>query len=478
MKSKYKIIIIITILLIILSVAVSITNYLIFMKTTQTQLKTQALPLSVDNIYTEIQKHIIEPYLVSSMMANDTFLKDWLLHDEKNNEKITKYLKSIKNKYKMQSTFLVSQETKKYYAHNGFLEKIKKGNPNNQWYFKFKNSLKNHEINLDYNKNINQNLMMFINCKIYNQANKLIGVTGIGLEVTYIDQMLHMFEEKYHLNVYFLDKDGKVVLNQQKKNYYQHIDDMKELEEYKEIILSKRTKTLEYEKNGAQYILKTKYIPELDIYLVIEAKVDDFAQDAKKVFYFNLAVSLTFTFIFTIIIIIVLRKHHDKLEKLANFDSLTQVQNRRSFKTKLEHLLLLHSRNKRPFCLLFMDIDDFKIINDTFGHKVGDDVLVQTASILSNHIRKTDLLARWGGEEFVIALIDTDIEDAHTRAQKIREAIQDDKIIKEIIGRSITSCFGLTVCNKYDTIDTLVSRADNAMYSGKQSGKNKVVLAP
>ncbi|MFT7003962.1 MAG: diguanylate cyclase (GGDEF)-like protein [Sulfurimonas sp.] len=478
MKSKYKIIIIITILLLILSVTISTTNYIVSIKSTQTQLKTQALPLSIDNIYTEIQKNIIEPYLVSSMMANDTFLKDWLLYDENNEQKITKYLQSIKDKYKMMSTFLVSQKTEKYYTQNGFLEKVKKDNKDNQWYFKFKDSIKNHEINLDFNKNIAKNLIMFINCKIYDYNHNFIGATGIGIEVTYIKQMLNMFKERYHLNVYFLNKEGKIVLNQKSKNNYQQIDDIKGLRKYKETIVSKKPNMLEYIKNGDEYILKTKYIPELDIYLVVEAKVDDFAQDAKKIFHYNLAVSLIFTLIFSLIIMIVLKKYHNKLENLANFDSLTQLSNRRNFKTKLEYFIQLHSRNETALSLLFVDIDNFKIINDTFGHKVGDDILIQFASILSKHIRQTDLVSRWGGEEFVIALIDTDIEDSLTTAQKIREAIQSDEKIKELISRNITASFGLTTYHENDTIDTFISRADNAMYNAKENGKNKVVIAP
>ena len=81
----------------------------------QQQLKTQSLPLSLDNIYTEIQKQIIEPYLVSSMMANDTFVKDWLLHDEESVTRITQYLDMVKNKYGMFATFLVSEQSRNYY---------------------------------------------------------------------------------------------------------------------------------------------------------------------------------------------------------------------------------------------------------------------------------------------------------------------------------------------------------------------------
>ncbi|WP_373001520.1 diguanylate cyclase [Sulfurimonas sp.] len=477
MRSNYKIIIVITVLLLILSVTISVANYMVSLKSTQTHLKTQSLPLSIDNIYTEIQKHLIEPYLVSSMMANDTFLKDWIVHEEENVGKIAKYLDSIKNKYEMLTAFLVSENSKKYYTHNGFLEDIKKDNPTNKWYFDFKNIPKSHEINLDFNDNFTNTLIMFINFKIYDDNYNFIGATGIGIEISYIDEMLRMFKKKYHLNVYFLNEAGKVVLTRQDKSAPKHIDEMQELKAYKDEIISKNTDIIEYEKDGKEYIVKTKYIPELDIYLVVEAKLNDFAKEATQVFYINLGLSLSFTFIFAIIIMLILRKYHQKLERLADFDSLTQIPNRRNFDKQFEQFLALHKRDERPICLVFMDIDDFKTINDELGHQIGDDVLIQVAKILSKSIRKTDLISRWGGEEFVVAFIDTHINDAHTITQKIREAIEKDERLKKTIGYNLTASFGLTSCNEYDNIDTAISRADKAMYEAKQHGKNRVVLA-
>lgn len=477
MRSNYKIIIIITTLLLILSVTISIANYIVSLKSTQVHLKTQSLPLSVDNIYTEIQKHLIEPYLVSSMMANDTFLKDWILQGEKDVKNISKYLDSIKNKYEMLTTFLVSEKSKKYYTHNGYLENIKKGNPTNQWYFDFRDIPKSHEINLDFNNNFTNTLIMFINFKIYDDNYNFIGSTGIGLEISYIDEMLRMFKKNYHLNIYFLNEDGKIVLTRQGANAPRHLNDIPDLKVFKDKIISKDTEIIEYTKNNEDYILKTKYIPELDIYLVVEANLKDFVKEATNIFYINLALSLSFTFIFALIIMFVLRKYHYKLERLADFDSLTQIPNRRNFNQQFKKLLALYKKDERPICLLFMDIDNFKTINDELGHQIGDDVLIQTAQILNKSIRKTDLLSRWGGEEFVIAFVNTHINDAHTITQKIKESIEKNEALKETVGYNITASFGLTACNTNDTIDSSILRADKAMYEAKQHGKNRVVIA-
>ncbi len=120
LKSKYRVVFLITTLLIILSLSISTINYVVSLNNAQSQLKDQALPLSLDNIYMDIQKSIIQPYLVSSLMANDTFVQDWLVNDEDNSQKIIRYLEAIKNKYDMFNTFLVSDKTKNYYNSKRF----------------------------------------------------------------------------------------------------------------------------------------------------------------------------------------------------------------------------------------------------------------------------------------------------------------------------------------------------------------------
>lgn len=477
MKSNYKIITIITILLLTLSITISFFNYMVSKNETQTNLRTQSLPLSVDNIYTVIQKQLIEPYLVSSMMAHDTFLKHWLLHDENEAQKIADYLSSIKEKYGLLTSFLVSQESQNYYTHNGLLEKINSKNPTNEWYFEFLKNTKDHEINLDYNSNFTDNLIMFINFKIYNEEQKLLGATGVGIEVSYIDEMLDMFKKKYNLNVMFINPSGEVVLSKDSKYVKSHLNEMEALKNYKDAITAKDANMFEYEKNSDDYIMQTKYIPELGVYLMVEACVDDFSYKARNVFYFNLAISLFFTVIFALIIIYILKNYHKKLEKLADFDELTNIPNRRKFNEDFERLFSLHQRDGRPISLLFLDIDNFKSINDNIGHHAGDEVLRKTSKILRKNTRKTDLLARWGGEEFIIALINTNINDAFDISQKIREAIAQDQELKNITSYSVTASFGLTACSNTDSIDSIISRADDAMYQAKQSGKNRVVLS-
>ncbi len=476
MKSNYKIAILISFFLFVLTIGSSISYYMVSMNSMERQLKTQSLPLSVDNIYTDIQKHIIEPYLVSSMMASDTFMKDWLINEEENTAKIKKYLDSIKNKYGMLVSFLVSEKSQNYYTQNGFIEKIDKQNSTNKWYFDFKKLEEKHEINLDLNDNISNSVIMFINFKIFDENANYLGATGVGIKISYINEMLQRFRTNYKLKVIFLDKNGNIILGENHKyGTVENIIDNTVYKEFKESILANNSgQQIEYTSKGSKYILNTKYIKELDIHLLVEAKLDDFTQDTKQNFYLNLSISLILTLIIAIIIINIIQEYNSKLEHLAKYDTLTNLPNRRHFTDTLHKYLALSKRTNEKLTLLFIDIDDFKNINDNFGHKIGDEVLKIVAQIIKENTRDSDISARWGGEEFVLAFMNTDLKTATTIAEKIRAILEQSTQIKVFVGCGLTISGGVTQYHPSEDLDSFISRADTAMYSAKESGKNKI----
>lgn len=476
MKSNYKIVFFISILMVVLSLSLTVINHVISLNSAENQLKTQSLPLSVDNIYTEIQKHIIEPYLISSMMANDTFVKDWLIHDEENNIKIKKYLNSVKNKHGMFSTFLVSEKSKSYYTQNGLIEKVNKENLHNQWYFSFKESQKSHEINLDFNNNLTNTMMMFVNYKIYDNEYQFIGATGIALQISYINDMLKKFRQKHSLLVTFYDENGHVVLSEKDFNLKKSIENDKSLKSLKDKIISKNDNLIEYTEDGDNYLIKTKYIAELNLYLSVEAKVSNLTKDMQNIFYFNLFASLLVTLIITLLIVFIVSTNNKKILHLAEFDSLTGMINRRRFKEKFEYFLLLFKRDEKKLSLVFFDIDDFKDVNDTFGHNIGDQVLKEFATIIKSHLRETDLAGRWGGEEFTILLIDCNIEEAKIITEKLRKSIENSQGLHSLVQTSLSASFGITELTHDDDIDTVIKRADSAMYTSKEEGKNRITV--
>lgn len=476
-KNNFYIVITVSALMIVLSISISLINFMVSLHSTETDLKTRSLPLTVDNIYTEIQKHIIEPNLVASMMAHDTFLKDWLINDEKNRDKIIRYLETIKNKYGMFVAFLVSEKTQSYYTQNGFLEHLSNANPDNAWYFNFKKLQGDNEINLDFNNNLDNSLIMFINHKIYDNDYHFVGATGIGLKISYINDMLKRFRQEYNFTVMFVNDNGDIILSERTDRKIQNLSDTPELYNLSDQIIVKDSKILEYQKNGENYLLKTKYIPELELYLLVEAKLDDFTKEVRQTFYLNLAATLLITVIITFVILFMIRGYNQKLEFMARNDPLTGLMNRSTFNDSFNDFLHLSKRSGEPLSLIFFDIDNFKTINDTLGHQAGDNVLIRIAELLKTRLRRTDIIGRWGGEEFIIGLVDTDPKNAEVIAETLRKAFEEDSRLIHLSSSRITASFGIATAHTGDTIDTLLTRVDSAMYRAKELGKNRIETA-
>ncbi|MDI5922789.1 diguanylate cyclase [Halomonas sp. LR5S13] len=165
------------------------------------------------------------------------------------------------------------------------------------------------------------------------------------------------------------------------------------------------------------------------------------------------------------------KRMEDELERQATLDHLTGTYNRRAFDTALRQAIFQAELGDESFSLLLFDIDHFKHVNDRHGHDTGDAILKQLADRVSNSLRSTDILSRWGGEEFTILLPDTRLRGASTFAERLRCQISEVRLH----GLNITISTGITQYRAGDDMDSMLARADDALYRAKSAGRNRVV---
>ncbi|MDZ7671653.1 MAG: diguanylate cyclase [Halanaerobiales bacterium] len=167
-----------------------------------------------------------------------------------------------------------------------------------------------------------------------------------------------------------------------------------------------------------------------------------------------------------------LKKLHKELQVMLKFDDLTGLANRRSFMDYFKQKLSQAKDNSDKLSLLMLDIDNFKDINDTFGHQRGDHVLKEVSIILTENVRRKDLAARLGGDEFLVLLPNTDKDNA----EKIAKRIKDDISSLDIFNKDYytTVSIGGAALNRNDDIESLLKRADDALYKAKDRGRNRV----
>lgn len=175
---------------------------------------------------------------------------------------------------------------------------------------------------------------------------------------------------------------------------------------------------------------------------------------------------------------LVLLKLASEFEYAAKHDALTGLANRREAHAQLDTEYERYLRNKRPFSVLLMDIDLFKSINDNYGHHVGDEAIVMVARTLEGQSRRVDTLSRWGGEEFLLLLPETDAEESAQTAERIRFKIATTPIKTDGQTIATTVSIGVATITGSESVDRLLQRADEALYEAKSRGRNLVHCHP
>ncbi|MCU7847831.1 MAG: diguanylate cyclase [Candidatus Thiodiazotropha sp. (ex Lucinoma kastoroae)] len=172
------------------------------------------------------------------------------------------------------------------------------------------------------------------------------------------------------------------------------------------------------------------------------------------------------------------RKHVEHmLEETSRIDYLTGILNRRAMTTRLEQVVSQTGRGANSFCTILLDIDHFKMVNDNYGHDVADQVLRHCVEQLRKYIRESDELGRWGGEEFLVLSLDTELAQAVKLAQRLCDELSVTSVVQQNHEISVTASFGVTQYQSGEALAYCLKRADDALYAAKANGRNCVVVA-
>jgi diguanylate cyclase (GGDEF)-like protein len=169
-----------------------------------------------------------------------------------------------------------------------------------------------------------------------------------------------------------------------------------------------------------------------------------------------------------------LREQFASLHQLAHTDALTSLPNRRAMQARLEQELARSVRYQQPFAVLLIDLDHFKAVNDEYGHTIGDQVLREVSLRLNDTVRLNDVVARWGGEEFLVLAAGANLEQAAQLGRRLAEVIRNEPFTNSI---SLTISIGGAAYNKDGNLPGLISRADAALYEAKRAGRDRLELS-
>ena len=466
-----------SLLLIASFTAISLISYYVANSSLNQHIKTNTLPLTSDTIYSEVQRDLLQPVLVSSLMAHDTFVHDWISAGELHPEQMQRYLKAIQERYHAFTAFYVSERTSNYYHTTGVLKQVSINDPADIWYYNSSKTPTEFDINIDKDTADRSSTTLFVNHKVEDEHGKFLGIIGVGLASTKLQELIEVYQTRYGRQVYFINRQGKVTLQSSDFHSADNIHKVNGLRDIAPRILASQGGSYNYSNGDQEYLIRTRFVPELDWYLIVEHAEKSESQITATL-WINLGISLV------VIVIVLLLQHFTlggyqrRLEFMANTDPLTHTASRHAFESMFQKILNLADRHKHPVSTILVDIDRFKTFNDTQGHLLGDKVLTQVATILTDNLRKSDSICRWGGDEFYIALTNCNEENAWRLAEKMRQQIE--MLLKNIDGMdlNVTASFGVAEYNSPESKAELFNRTDRALYRAKSKSRNRVEGSP
>lgn len=262
---RTKLIAIVTVILIAGFAATNILNYQVSKGALRTTILENELPLSSNNVYSAIQADLLRPIFISSLMANDTFVHDWVNDGEQRPEQMVRYLNQIRSRYKAFTSYFISSKTLRYYHFADSTRTLSATNPEDRWFFEARDMKEPYAVNVDFNYQQNRNITIFINYRVTDENGDFLGVTGVGLGLNSVSDLVKTYQDEFRRNVYFVDQAGLIRVHASPGIASKTtLHDISGLRDIADKVLSNYRGSYSYDGEDGKVLLTTRYIPELN----------------------------------------------------------------------------------------------------------------------------------------------------------------------------------------------------------------------
>ncbi len=438
------------------------------------------ISLADQDISNHIENSMSKPVMVSKTMANDEFLKTWLLSEPQNTgdnayiDQLYCYLKTYQLKYDYTTVFCISEQTGNYYYQDGLNKTLSKDDEHDIWYYNFTASSHEYDLEVDTNEVSNNSVTVFVNFRVEGDDGRLLGVIGVGLQASFIEDTIRSYEKNYDLSVYIINVGGAENSFTGGTDIFVDQDMLPEYTGIKESIMLNKSGESEmqwFTSGGERKCLITKYDDTLGWFLILEMKTNSISRSFQERIQSNIFFMLISLAACIIVTTAVFLNYNKRIVTMENTDELTGLSNRKLFSEQYPAFVRKHSEQKKT--LFMLDIDHFKEVNDMHGHIFGNAVLAMVANELQNAIDGYGIAARWGGDEF-IGILTVSPEEAQ---RILRQLIDVLKGKKKDGDHSVTASAGIAGISENLNMDQVIKNADEALYCSKKNGRDRITVS-
>ena len=415
---------------------------------------------------TELNTLLNQPQSIALSMANDSLIKNTLKEEPANLDSpaytttIANYLAAYRQEFSLSSSFLVSDYSKRYYF-SGRVDRYLEDTPTNSWYYSLIGSDKEKEWNIDNDiVDGRKDYTLFVNATIHDDDGTLLGVIGTGMDMSSIGDTLQDISSQYDLTCILLNENQELI--DSSSSSIGSVNDLSTMLG----INSDQLSSLINE-NGGEW-LNGRYVYSDDVsstgwHIIAIRSAQGFthllSNDSDTVLLIVWTIAIITIMCFFIGLLI--KVYSSEFRKIAEYDHLTGMPNRKYFERAMRKVIA-DAKEKETYLFIF-DVDHFKAINDTCGHKAGDAALIDTSKAVNTLLRGKGMLFRWGGDEFCGVMM-------CSRPKELLEAMH--QAVGEL-PRHLTISIGYTRVSSEDTVSMILRRADEALYQAKEGGRNQ-----
>ncbi len=456
-------------------IVIVLTSYFTFKEVMSSYNKNQHQ--SIAPLFSIITSEIIRPLNVAYYMANDPLLVTFVEQQNIDQPRLLQYLQRLSNRYKMLTFIALEKHDLLLDSEN---KKTSLTNEKAEWYQRLKRENKNHFADIGNADDPH----LFFDMKLYNNQEQFIGFVGVAVDLNHFSSKFKEFSNRFGFELIFVDSNNNVTLSSnnlmkiESHHRAEEIINISELEWYQKLLTNEDiyqlSDTVVAVDDDVRSVSQMP-IQELNWRLFIISPPVDQQSEYWQLFLTRMGIFLVTILVLYFVFITIVEYFTKRLIEDSETDFLTKLPNRSFIHRKSEELLCTHHK----LCLVIADIDDFKLINDNYGHIVGDDVLKEIASLINNNLRYDDVRGRWGGEEFIMLLPDTSTNQALEIIERLRKNIAETpfKFASSSHALHCTMSFGISCGDTKETsLEQLLQFADEALYRAKDEGKNRIEI--